>query len=127
VPDCLYSLLALCWELARRRDRVELTRIDIPENPVSLSAHPAVLAPFFRSRGGRRCAAKNETALDRYQVRKHVAWYRHVTLTPAAQAWLAVAATGPASTPPVSVPGQDRLAREGQRPADNVPARRALE
>lgn len=25
-------------------------------------------------------AAKNETTLDHYQVRKHDAWYRHVTL-----------------------------------------------
>lgn len=25
-------------------------------------------------------AAKNETALDHYQVRLHVAWYRYITL-----------------------------------------------
>jgi hypothetical protein len=40
-------------------------------------------------------AAKNEAALDHYQVRKHVAWYRHVTLALAAQAWLAAAARPP--------------------------------
>jgi SRSO17 transposase len=35
---------------------------------------------------------KNEAALDHYQVRKHIAWYRHVTLAMAAHAWLAVTA-----------------------------------
>jgi SRSO17 transposase len=35
---------------------------------------------------------KNETALDHYQVRKHIAWNRHVTLAMAAHAWLAVTA-----------------------------------
>lgn len=40
-------------------------------------------------------AAKNEAALDHYQVRKHGAWYRHVTLAMCALAWLAVAASPP--------------------------------
>lgn len=35
---------------------------------------------------------KNEAALDHYQVRKDIAWYRHVTLAMAAHAWLAAAA-----------------------------------
>jgi SRSO17 transposase len=48
-------------------------------------------------------AAKNEVALDHYQVRKHAAWYRHSTLAMCAHAWLAVCAAairpppGPAS------------------------------
>jgi SRSO17 transposase len=37
-------------------------------------------------------AAKNETALDHYQARKRIAWYRHVTLSMCAHAWLAVTA-----------------------------------
>jgi len=49
-------------------------------------------------------AAKNETALDHYQVRKHAAWHRHITLAPCAQAWLAVAAAA-ARPPPVPAPG----------------------
>ncbi len=58
-------------------------------------------------------AAKNETALDHYQVRKHLAWYRHITLALAAQAWLAVAAARPPGPPPGSGPGTSGRAREG--------------
>jgi SRSO17 transposase len=36
--------------------------------------------------------AKNETGLDHYQVRKYQAWYRHVTLSMPAAAFLAVTA-----------------------------------
>jgi SRSO17 transposase len=51
--------------------------------------------------------AKNETGLDHYQVRKWGAWYRHVTLSMLAHAFLAVlarasrpaAAAGPSSHP----------------------------
>ncbi len=60
-------------------------------------------------------AAKNETALDHYQVRKHVAWYRHVTLALVACAWLAVTAAraGPPRTPPDGGHGDSDRAREG--------------
>jgi SRSO17 transposase len=60
-------------------------------------------------------AAKNETALDHYQVRKLVAWYRHVTLALAACAWLAVtaASAGPPGTSPGGRPGTSGRAREG--------------
>ncbi len=46
--------------------------------------------------------AKNETGLDHYQVRKWDAWYRHVTLSMLAHAFLAVAAhaSRPAPGPP---------------------------
>jgi SRSO17 transposase len=41
-------------------------------------------------------AAKNETGLDHYQVRRYDAWYRHVTLAMLAHAYLSVtAATAP--------------------------------
>jgi SRSO17 transposase len=36
--------------------------------------------------------AKNETGLDHYQVRRYEAWYRHVTLSMLAAAFLAVTA-----------------------------------
>jgi SRSO17 transposase len=36
--------------------------------------------------------AKNETGLDHYQVRKYQAWYRHITLSMLAAAFLAVTA-----------------------------------
>ena len=66
-------------------------------------------------------AAKNETALDHYQVRKHVAWYRHITLALAAQAWLAVAAARPPGTPPGSGPGESGRAREGPAACGQLP------
>ncbi len=41
-------------------------------------------------------AAKNETGLDQYQVRRYDAWYRHITLAMLAHAYLSVtAATAP--------------------------------
>jgi hypothetical protein len=49
-------------------------------------------------------AAKNEAALDHYQVRKHTAWNRHVTLAMCALAWLAVTAAA-SRPPPATVPG----------------------
>jgi SRSO17 transposase len=50
--------------------------------------------------------AKNETGLDHYQVRRYRAWYRHITLSMLAHAFLAVtaAAANRAATPPA--PGQ---------------------
>lgn len=54
----------------------------------------ATLAELVRVAGSRwnveECfqGGKNEAALDHYQVRKHLAWYRHVTLAMAAHAWL---------------------------------------
>jgi SRSO17 transposase len=36
--------------------------------------------------------AKNETGLDHYQVRNYDAWYRHITLSMLAAAFLAVTA-----------------------------------
>jgi SRSO17 transposase len=53
----------------------------------------ATLAELVRVAGTRwaveECfaAAKNETALDHYQVRRHTAWYRHITLAMCAHAW----------------------------------------
>ena len=46
--------------------------------------------------------AKNETGLDHYQVRLHTAWYRHITLSMLAHAFLAVTARAlrPAPEPP---------------------------
>ncbi|MCA1221453.1 IS701 family transposase, partial [Streptomyces sp. 8L] len=35
-------------------------------------------------------SAKNETGLDHYQVRGYIAWYRHITLSMAALAFLAI-------------------------------------
>lgn len=83
------------------------------------SPKAATLSELVRVAGARwaieECfqAAKNEAALDHYQVRKHVAWYRHVTLALAAQAWLAVAAARPPGTRPGDGPGEDGRVREG--------------
>jgi hypothetical protein len=58
-------------------------------------------------------AAKNETALDHYQTRKHKAWYRHITLAMADHAWLAVTAARPPGPPPSGGSGDSGRAREG--------------
>jgi SRSO17 transposase len=44
--------------------------------------------------------AKNEAGLDHYQVRKYRAWYRHVTLSMLAHAFLAVTARAARPQPP---------------------------
>jgi SRSO17 transposase len=54
--------------------------------------------------------AKNETGLDHYQVRTWTAWYRHITLSMLAHAFLAI--TARASRPP-GEPGD--YARPGER------------
>jgi SRSO17 transposase len=60
--------------------------------------HPVPLAELVRVAGSRRAVeetfqfAKNETGLDHYQVRKYDAWYRHITLSMLAAAFLAVTA-----------------------------------
>jgi SRSO17 transposase len=46
--------------------------------------------------------AKNEAGLDHYQVRKYRAWYRHVTLSMLAHAFLAAAARAARPQPPPS-------------------------
>jgi SRSO17 transposase len=54
--------------------------------------------------------AKNETGLDHYQVRKYQAWYRHITLSMLAAAFLAVTACAE----------RDRDAKGAPRPASSV-------
>ena len=50
--------------------------------------------------------AKNETGLDHYQVRRYRAWYRHITLSMLAHAFLAVTAGSarPSPGPPELAP-----------------------
>jgi SRSO17 transposase len=63
------------------------------------STYPAPLAELVRVAGSRWAVeetfqfAKNETGLDHYQVRKYEAWYRHITLSMLAAAFLAVTAS----------------------------------
>jgi SRSO17 transposase len=85
------------------------------------SPRAATLAELVRAAGARWAveesfqAAKNEAALDHYQVRKHQAWYRHVTLAMCALAWLAVTAASrpPPADPADTGPGDGGRAREG--------------
>jgi SRSO17 transposase len=62
------------------------------------STYPVPVAEFVRVAGSRWAVeetfqfAKNETGLDHYQVRKYDAWYRHITLSMLAAAFLAVTA-----------------------------------
>ncbi|MEU9315068.1 hypothetical protein [Streptomyces sp. NPDC048295] len=59
----------------------------------------ATVADLVRIAGCRRKAeecfqsAKNEYGLDQYEVRRHVGWYRHITLAMLAHALLAVLAS----------------------------------
>jgi SRSO17 transposase len=59
---------------------------------------PVALVELVRVAGSRWAVeetfqfAKNETGLDHYQVRKYDAWYRHITLSMLAAAFLAVTA-----------------------------------
>jgi SRSO17 transposase len=62
------------------------------------STEPVPVAELVRVAGSRWAVeetfqfAKNETGLDHYQVRKYDAWYRHITLSMLAAAFLAVTA-----------------------------------
>lgn len=59
-----------------------------------------VLTELVRAAGARRTAgaclrtARSETGLDHYQVRGYTAWYRHITLSMAALAFLVASRTG---------------------------------
>jgi SRSO17 transposase len=57
--------------------------------------------------------AKNETGLDHYQVRKHDAWYRHITLSMLAHAFLAVLAREHRPAPPAASAAE--LGKKGSR------------
>lgn len=62
------------------------------------STYPTPIADLVRVAGSRWAVeetfqfAKNETGLDHYQVSKYQAWYRHITLSMLAAAFLAVTA-----------------------------------
>lgn len=62
------------------------------------SSRPVPLAELVRVAGSRWAVeetfqfAKNETGLDHYQVRRYDAWYRHITLSMLAAAFLAIIA-----------------------------------
>ncbi|WP_443078952.1 IS701 family transposase [Streptomyces sp. NBC_01497] len=53
------------------------------EEPVRVAGSRWMIEECFQS-------AKNETGLDHYQVRGYIAWYRHITLSMAALAFLAI-------------------------------------
>ena len=80
------------WLLARRSitDPKQIA-YDICYGPADAS-----LAELVRVAGSRwaieECfqTAKNETGLDHYQVRSYTAWYRHITLSMAAAAFLTI-------------------------------------
>jgi SRSO17 transposase len=85
------------------------------------SPRPVTLAELVAVAGARWgvedcfAEAKNEAGLDHYQVREYRAWYRHVTLSMLACAFLAVTARGsrPAAAPPASASGEDAPAQKG--------------
>jgi SRSO17 transposase len=69
------------------------------------SPRPVTLAEMVAVAGARWAVedcfaeAKNETGLDHYQVRRYNAWYRHITLSMLAHAFLAVAARSTSPAP----------------------------
>ena len=87
------------------------------------SPRPAALPELVAVAGARWgvedcfAEAKNEAGLDHYQVRKYRAWYRHVTLSMLAHAFLAVTAraarpAAPATAfPPAGTPAAGPLKR----------------
>ncbi|WP_189249963.1 IS701 family transposase [Streptosporangium pseudovulgare] len=94
------------WVLARR----SLTNSDDIACYVCYGPARTSLDQLLRVAGSRwaieECfqAAKNEAGMDHYQVRSYTGWYRHITLSMLAHAFLAVTATqangiGPAPTP----------------------------
>jgi SRSO17 transposase len=54
--------------------------------------------------------AKNETGLDQYQVRKYRTWYRHITLSMLAHAFLAVTARAARPPDPAAASGNTAAA-----------------
>jgi SRSO17 transposase len=72
------------------------------------SPRPVTLAELVAVAGARWgvedcfAEAKGEAGLDHYQVRRYRAWYRHVTLSMLACAFLAVTARGSRPAPPAS-------------------------
>ena len=81
------------------------------------SPRPVTLAELVAVAGARWAVedcfaeAKNETGLDHYQVRKYRAWYRHVTLSMLAHAFLAVTARA-TRPPPKSSPASGNTRSE---------------
>jgi SRSO17 transposase len=98
------------WLLARR----SLHRNEKGELEVAFfrcyCPRPAALCEFVAVAGARWAIedcfaeAKNETGLDHYQVRRYRAWYRHITLSMLAHAFLAVTARTMRPAPPGPAP-----------------------
>jgi SRSO17 transposase len=65
-------------------------------------------------------AAKNQCGLDEYEVRRYHAWYRHVTLSMLAHAWLAAQAAHAVDT--AAQKGARRLWTTSPHRRDQAPA-----
>jgi SRSO17 transposase len=92
------------------------------------SPRPATLAELVAVAGARWAVedcfaeAKNETGLDHYQVRLYHAWYRHVTLSMLAHAFLAVTAHAmrPSASPDGPAEKGARALWTNLRPAEDI-------
>ena len=71
--------------------------------------------------------AKNEAGLDHYQVRKYRAWYRHVTLSMLAHAFLAVTARAsrPGTLPPELAPAGGDDSSQAAKKGDLTPVEKS--
>ncbi|SFQ47840.1 SRSO17 transposase [Actinomadura madurae] len=112
------------WMLARRSisDPTDLAFYRCAAN------RPVGLSELVRVAGSRwsieECfqASKNEVGLDHYQVRKHIAWYRHITLAMVAHAHLAFLTAAPPPGPDNDTHGGEAhdLATQGGCPGRDV-------
>ena len=96
---------------ARKASELAFFRCYSPR-PVTLAELAAVAGARW---GVEDCfaEAKNEAGLDHYQVRRYRAWYRHITLSMLAHAFLAVTAAAARPRhrrppPPAGTPGRAR-------------------
>jgi len=69
-----------------------------PPRPVAFAELVAVAGARWAA-GDCFAGARNETGLDHYQVRRYSAWYRHITLSMLAHAFLEVAARSARAVP----------------------------
>jgi SRSO17 transposase len=143
VPQTMWQRLS-CGEGAKGRRWYDWAWIDLGANewmlarrsisdPTDLAFYrceanrPVGLPELVRVAGSRwsveECfqATKNEVGLDHYQVRKHIAWYRHVTLAMVAHAHLAFLAAGPPPDPGADSNGEAAdLATQGVSPSGTI-------
>jgi SRSO17 transposase len=98
-PDGMQRLLNFYrWDAEAVCDDLRSYVLEQLGDPACPARTPVPVTELVRVAGSRWAVeetfqfAKNETGLDHYQVRRYDAWYRHITLSMLASAFLAVTA-----------------------------------